>query len=41
MINIYVLDVLTRWMSFEMNSQVSWKTKVEVTVSEDLPDGCK
>ena len=28
-------------MILEMSDQVYWKMKVEVTVIEDLPDGCK
>ena len=41
MIIIYMLDVLIRWMIFEMNFQVCREMKVKVIVSEDLPDGCK
>ena len=29
------------WMIFEMSGQVYQKTKVTITISEELPDGCK
>ena len=37
LINLYIFNVLTKWIFFEMNCQVCQKMMVEVTVFEDLP----
>ena len=37
LIKIYIFNVLTRWIFFEMYCQVYWKMTMVVTVFEELP----
>ena len=37
LINLYIFNVLTKWIFLEMNCQVYQKMTVVVTVSDELP----